>query len=280
MLRTVLKPRWLALLVVVIAVDVAFVILGLWQLSVAKDEGRKEMLANAHNLAPVPLDEVVGPHQPFAPEFSNRPVIVEGSYLPEQQVVIEDRLLDDRNGVWIVTPLRTARTGALVPVLRGFVPADSPAAAGRGTPPTPNAGPVRIVGTLGPTESRDTLTTALPDGRYRRLDLSRLVNIWPGELYNVVVLAADEQPDLSPGVNRVPPPELPSGMTGRNLAYALQWWIFALFASFMWWRMVREDYRLDQAYQEYADGLPDGYASDDQPSDDQPNARQRSMSAP
>jgi ABC-type nickel/cobalt efflux system permease component RcnA len=32
------------------------------------------------------------------------------------------------------------------------------------------------------------------------------------------------------------------GLSWRNLAYALQWWVFALFAAYMWWRMVRDDY--------------------------------------
>ena len=29
----------------------------------------------------------------------------------------------------------------------------------------------------------------------------------------------------------------------RNAAYAVQWWVFALFALWLWWRMVREDHR-------------------------------------
>ena len=41
----------------------------------------------------------------------------------------------------------------------------------------------------------------------------------------------------------MPPPDLPSGFTLRNLAYALQWWIFALFALWMWWKMVRDAHR-------------------------------------
>ncbi|MEI2648420.1 MAG: hypothetical protein V9G15_05285 [Dermatophilaceae bacterium] len=44
-------------------------------------------------------------------------------------------------------------------------------------------------------------------------------------------------------MERVPPPDLPSGVTLRNAAYALQWWIFALFALWMWWKMVRDDHR-------------------------------------
>ncbi|HZY01629.1 MAG TPA: hypothetical protein VFE92_19400, partial [Dermatophilaceae bacterium] len=56
-----------------------------------------------------------------------------------------------------------------------------------------------------------------------------------------------EQPDVtslsSPAVQRVPPPaQVGGGISWRNAAYALQWWVFALFAAYMWWRMVRDDY--------------------------------------
>jgi len=40
---------------------------------------------------------------------------------------------------------------------------------------------------------------------------------------------------------------VPTGLTWRNAAYALQWWVFGLFAAYMWWRMVRDDHRRDQA---------------------------------
>jgi cytochrome oxidase assembly protein ShyY1 len=41
----------------------------------------------------------------------------------------------------------------------------------------------------------------------------------------------------------VPPPEVTGGIKWRNAAYALQWWVFAAFAAFMWVKMVREDAR-------------------------------------
>jgi surfeit locus 1 family protein len=41
----------------------------------------------------------------------------------------------------------------------------------------------------------------------------------------------------------VPPPE-PGDVSWtvglRNLAYAVQWWVFGAFAVFMWWRMATE----------------------------------------
>jgi surfeit locus 1 family protein len=40
------------------------------------------------------------------------------------------------------------------------------------------------------------------------------------------------------------PPDLPGADAStalRNLLYALQWWVFAAFVVFMWWRWLRED---------------------------------------
>ncbi len=42
---------------------------------------------------------------------------------------------------------------------------------------------------------------------------------------------------------KVPTPVAPTGLNWRNAAYAVQWWVFALFALWLWWRMVREDHR-------------------------------------
>jgi hypothetical protein len=72
------------------------------------------------------------------------------------------------------------------------------------------------------------------------------VNRWPGDLYNAFVFAEQEQADgrevaPSPGLHRVPPPEVTGGLKWRNAAYALQWWMFAAFAAYMWFRMVRDD---------------------------------------
>ena len=41
----------------------------------------------------------------------------------------------------------------------------------------------------------------------------------------------------------VPTPLGDTGLQWRNAAYAVQWWVFALFALWLWWRMVREEHR-------------------------------------
>ena len=52
-------------------------------------------------------------------------------------------------------------------------------------------------------------------------------------------------------MTRVPPPDLDAPLNLRNAAYAVQWWVFGIFAIWMWWKMFRAE---EQAEQQ-ADGL-------------------------
>ena len=45
----------------------------------------------------------------------------------------------------------------------------------------------------------------------------------------------------------MPTPVGETGVQWRNAAYAVQWWVFALFALWMWGRMVRDETRRARA---------------------------------
>lgn len=235
--RGLLSPRWAGLTLLMVGVVAACVLLGLWQLGVARDEGRKEAVAAAAALPRLPLEQVTLPHSPFEAEFSNRPVTVTGRYAAELGFVVPERRLGGRDGSWVVTPLVTE--AGTVAVLRGFVD---------GVPsqvPPPPTGEVTLTGTLGPGES-PRQGPPLPDGQRRSVDLAALVNEWPGDLYNVVVLASAEVGASGVGVTtdltRVPPPQLDAPLNLKNAAYAVQWWLFGLFAVWMWWKMFRAEH--------------------------------------
>ena len=251
MLRTALKPRWLGLFVLVVAVMVSFTMLGLWQLSVARDRGRAEQVDSTPTLPVADVASVLFTHAPFPPYADGRRITATGRYDGSAQVLVTPRLLRGQRGYWVVTPLVVRSTGARLAIVRGFVtdPAQAVAPA--------VAAEVTVSGTLTPGESPSQGTshgdaTALPDGQMSALDLSVLVNRWPGTLYDAFVFATAEVPDVtataSPALQRVPPPALAAGgLSWRNTAYAFQWWAFALFAAYMWWRMVRDDYESGKA---------------------------------
>jgi surfeit locus 1 family protein len=247
-LRTALKPRWLGLLAIVVAVMVTFGVLGLWQLNVARDKGLAEQVRDAPTRAVAELTTVLTPSGPFPGDGTGRRITATGRYDGSAQVLVTPRRLRGQSGYWVVTPFVVRSSGARIAVVRGFVTDPKQAVVPSSTTE------ITLSGTLAPGESPtgDSARAAptLPDGQIAVLDLSLLVNRWPGTLYNAFVFATAEQPEVtslaSPDVHRVPPPPLVGGgISWRNAAYALQWWVFALFAAYMWWKMVRDDYEDD-----------------------------------
>jgi cytochrome oxidase assembly protein ShyY1 len=242
MLRTALQPKWLGALALATVFAAVCGWLGAWQLEEARAEGRAQAIERAAALPVAPLTEVVAPQSEFPRDGSTRRITATGSYATDGQVLITERRLDGQVGYWVVSPFVVSDTGATIPVLRGFV--TDPAAA-----PAPATGSLEIAGGLAPSESPRS-EAGLPDGVYRSIDLSLLVNVWDTEVYNAFVFATEEtvasgagagDPVELEGLTRVPPPTAEqSELNLKNAMYALQWWVFAAFGYFLWWRMVRQ----------------------------------------
>lgn len=247
MLRTALKPRWLSLFLLVAVLVVTFIQLGIWQLHVAQDKGLADALRQAQTGRPVAVETVIGPQEAFPNSESDRAVTATGTYAAHDQLLVGPRRLQGRTGYWVLTPLVLSATGTRLPVVRGFV-----------TDPwvvqPPPVGVLAVEGSLAPGESPATAPTGLPAGQAAALgsvDLSVLVNRWPGQLYNAFIFAGSERSSggapisAFAGLQRVPPPQVSGGLQWRNAAYAVQWWMFAVFAVFMWFRIVRDDAQRD-----------------------------------
>lgn len=244
MIRTALQPKWLGALLLAVAFAVACVLLGQWQLEEARAEGRAEAIQRAAAMPVAPITEVVQPQSPFPVGGSTRPVTATGAYVPERQVLIADRRLEGEPGFWVVTALVVNETGASLPVLRGFV-TDVDGA------PEPPPGEISIAGGLAPGES-PTSEAGLPSGVLRSIDLSILINEWDTTVYNAFVFATEEtsagEPVALDGLERVPPPTgEASELNIKNAMYALQWWVFAAFGFFLWWRAVRQAHHHEQS---------------------------------
>ncbi|MBR7743618.1 SURF1 family protein [Phycicoccus sp. BSK3Z-2] len=233
MLRTALTPRYLGLLGVALVVVLAFTWLGRWQLGVAEGRAQQEAVEEARAARPVALTDVLTPNAAFPGELSSRPVLATGAYT-DGQLLVPERRLDGVAGSWVLTPFVVEDTGATLPVLRGFV------AEGEVAGPPPD-GRRTIEGGLAPPEGAAPVETG--PGEIGSVDTAVLVNEWSVQLYNGFLFLDREDPATGEQLAKVPTPLGPSGVTWRNAAYAVQWWVFALFALWMWWRMVREGHR-------------------------------------
>ena len=116
---------------------VAFVSLGFWQLDRA---AQKEALEDL--FATDAARETLEADMPFVPF---RPVRVEGRYLPERQVLIDNMVIDGRLGYYVLTPLEIAAGEPLLMVNRGWVERPASGAPAIDVP----AGTVALEGRMG-----------------------------------------------------------------------------------------------------------------------------------
>lgn len=254
MLKTALKPRWIAGLVFAIAISGVFVLLSQWQFGRST---QPETPVSTTTEDPRELTSVLQPGGFFPGSVADQIVSATGSYDPQKQVLVPDRLNDGAKGYWIVSAFAVKDAPVLkgagatpqtwIPVARGWVadPADAVA------PPT---GTIELTGRLLPSESPLPHTDPGP-GRVSAVSVAELINDWNISSYPGFVAARTE---LSAGADVGAPassgavkplligPQPPAQQVNwLNLFYSVEWVVFAGFALFIWWRLVKDDYRRD-----------------------------------
>ena len=167
MLKTALKPRWIAGLVLAIVISGVFVLLSQWQFGRST---RSEAPVSTGTEEPRPLTAVLKPGEYFPGSVADQVVTATGHYDAQKQVLVPGRMKDGAKGFWIVSAFAVQGAPSLngagaspqtwVPVARGWVadPADAPA---------PPSGSVELTGRLIPSEAPLPNTDAGP-GRLRR----------------------------------------------------------------------------------------------------------------
>jgi len=244
MLRAAVRPRMLGLLVLLLAAAVVCGLLGTWQLDRAEIRGARaqaEHEAALEAAAPVPLGDELAPQTAFRGELVARKVSVRGTYEPQGQVLVRDRVHDGARGHLVLTPLRVSDAGgaepgagAVLPVVRGWVASPDDA----GVPP---AGPVDVVGYLQASEQSGGGVT---DGQVTAISSAELVGAWGGPIYTGYLVLVSSDPGQPDALALLAPPSTPgTGLNLQNLAYAAQWFIFGAFAVLLWLRVVRDEAR-------------------------------------
>ncbi len=240
--RVLSSPRWLVLAIVMAFLLPLSIRLGFWQVD-RLEERRESNAIWATRLAadPVPLEVILASGDALPSEQRRYlRVAAEGAFLVEEQVLVRNRSLDGQSGSWVVTPLELA-AGDVVAVVRGWVPLGvtdpfDPVVA----PPT---GDVAIEGVLVPGEQPVAFgPTDPPEGRMERfalLDLERLgvqVGRSLGTEY-VQQTSLEASLDLAPELLGLPDIE----DEGSHLAYAIQWFSFALIGAVGFVALLRRE---------------------------------------
>jgi surfeit locus 1 family protein len=242
------RPLWVALalrnwpihLLAMVGVG-ACLLLGRWQLHVWQSH-RAENAASVTRLAPVPLDSVLGPDAAYPDIGLGRPVVVTGTWVPRDSVLVSGREQGGASGYWAVTPVLTS-SGSEIPVVRGWLadPHDEPAVP---------RGPASLVGLLQPSDDSGPPDENAHDRVVPALSITSLLQRTQRDLYGGYAIAtsrpvpgADGAAGMA-GLTAAEAPHLPGAGAStalRNLLYALQWCVFAAFVVLIWWRWLVEE---------------------------------------
>lgn len=233
MLRTALRPRFLALLALALLLASVFASLGDWQLGRSRDEASRELRERVAAQPVTPLPQVLAPAEPVTGEDVRRLVTATGRLDTERLLRVPGRELDGAAGSWLLAPLEVDASGGTLPVVLGWLPREA------GVPPLPG-GSVELTGRLEQSEAPAGGLTPEAD-EATAVSSADLVNVWDPPVYTAYLALTDPPGPLRP----VPESELPSGFSLQNLSYAVQWWVFAGFALFFWWRLVRDAHQRD-----------------------------------
>lgn len=237
--RFLLTPRWWGINVFVLLAIPFCVFMGSWQLS------RFEARVDAHRDAKAQAESArTDPARPLAELLpvdkatSGKQATATGRY--GRQLLVPDRELGGKSGFYVLTLLRVDG-GRALPVVRGWLPGRADAA----KVPAAPAGEVTVTGALQASEQPgdDGVSDrgGLPAGQTAAISAASLVNLVPYDLYDAWITLDT----AGPGMTAVPAKA--AADTGldlkafQNLGYTGEWFVFAGFVVFMWFRLLRRE---------------------------------------
>jgi cytochrome oxidase assembly protein ShyY1 len=236
-----LEPRWIAMLLLALLVSGIFAWLGQWQLerAVISTETVDQPTERTR-----PLEDVADTGGALRDNVIGQLVETSGSYIPGDFLVISERVNLDRNGYWVAGHLVTdADPQASIAVALGWtddreVAEDVAADLNAGA----EASVVDVAGRLNASQAPE-----MPDeegGPYEltMMSTAAFVNIWTevGDrpVYNGYIVA-DEAPAGLTMIDARPVEEEVT-LNWLNIFYAVEWAVFAGFAIFVWFHLVKD----------------------------------------
>lgn len=252
--RFLLTPRWWVINVFTLLAIPVCLFMGSWQLSrfetrVNTHNQQQEEVSGERKAAARPLRDLL----PVTAKTSGERATATGRYDTAHQLLVPDRRLDGRDGFYVLTLLRVdggesggGEGGAkALPVVRGWLPGDADDPAATAKVPAPPSGEVTVTGALQASEHQGgdgvSASGGLPRGQLGMISAASLVNLVPYQVYDAWVTSSK-----APGALKPVPPTAAEG-TGldikafQNLGYTGEWFVFAGFVVFMWFRLFRRE---------------------------------------
>lgn len=234
--------RWRRSLALAVAFAIGCGLLSWWQFSRRADTVAANAVIVANTAAaPVPLDALVPGLTSYRPALRWRTVEVEGTYLPQDELLVRNRVNPGGDpGFEVLTPFRLA-DGRVFVLDRGWVSIGTKQDRPDFVPPAPS-GTVTVAAWLQGDEGPLAGRTA-PAGQIPSVDLQAVadqlgVPTWTGAYGQV----RSESPAAEVTPQRIEPRPADTGVDeGTHLSYAIQWILFALlgFGALGW--SIRRD---------------------------------------
>lgn len=233
MWRVARRPKWIAALFFALLVAGVFAGLGQWQLERSIAEAT---VLERDTETVVALSTVATPQEVIATVASGRMVSVACEFEPGDDVVLTNRDSAAGSGSWLVRHCRTP-DGASLAVALGWSSESIDAT----IIDFPDG---NLVGRYVPTESPQQ--SDFQSGERSAVAVSELVNLWvePGPVYGGYLVLSEAPAGLQSLITE--PPATERQLNILNLFYAAEWIIFAGFALYLWYRLVKDEFLREQ----------------------------------
>ncbi|QPZ39202.1 SURF1 family cytochrome oxidase biogenesis protein [Paramicrobacterium chengjingii] len=250
LLGTMLMPRWIALLVLALVIAAAFAALGKWQLERAYRAAPTQQSAPTESVKP--LTETVETGSLLRTERVGQIVSAEGEFVPGDYLVVTNRMNEGTSGYWVAGHLVTKQGNALAVGL-GWTESRQTADAVAERLNAEQRSGASITGRVLPAQFPELDEDAPHD--ISTMAPAWFVNEWQEmdgvDVYEAYVVA-DSAPTGLETIN-APPPEQEVEINWLNIFYAIEWVVFAGFAVFLWFRIVKDGWERDLEERELAE---------------------------
>ena len=237
-------PRTRAFVWVTLAMVIGVVLtmrLGFWQLSRAAQKEERQAAIVTQMVAPV-LSAPALLAEPANFALMHQRVSLEGQWLAQHTVYLDNRPMNGRAGFWVITPLQlNASTRVLVQ--RGWVPRHQLDRTQLPDIQTPT-GVVQVQGRIAPAPSPLLSLTAAPtfaitDTKENHIRQNLDLNVYAAEVGGALVATVLQTDASSEGLLR-DWPVITAGVE-KNLAYAFQWFALAALQLmlYIWFQFIQ-----------------------------------------
>lgn len=249
------RPRWIAALIFALALAAAFAALGQWQLARSIQNGTT---VKRPTETVFELSAIAKPQTPVTDKLDGQLVETTGHWVPSDYSLVADRLNRGESGWWLIGHFAadtTSGTSAGLAVALGWAPTEARAKAAMEHVVEPT-GKVSLNGRYNVSDAPSD--SDFSKGHITTVSSAALLNSWKvadrGGIYGGYLTSSKAPAGFTTIYSPAPVSSVQVDLL--NIFYAIEWVVFAGFAIFLWYRLVRDTWeREEEEKAELASGI-------------------------